>query len=485
MRVGIIALMHESNTFIASRTDLAHFQQDLWLRGDEVRQLQQSHHEVGGFLAGLDEQQIEAVPILATRAVPHGMVTAGAFRELRNAVHDGLDRAGQLDGILVAPHGAMVSEDELDADGCWLTELRDRFGTACPIVGTLDLHGNLSPRMVAATDALIAYRTNPHLDQRQRGIDAANLIGRTIRNEVRPTQAAAFPRLVINIERQHTASEPCRSLYAGLDYQLSRPGVLSNSILLGFPYADVPELGASVIVVTDNDPTSAQSYADEVSAHLIAQRKSFVGDLIDVDSAVDRAATMPGPVCLLDMGDNVGGGSPGDGTVLAHALAARHIRSFVCLCDPSAAADARAAGFGSTIDLTVGGKTDDRHGHPLPIRGRIVGLHDGKFSEAKPRHGGMMRFDQGPTAILETDTGLTIMLTTKRVPPFSIQQLAACGVNPADYQVLVAKGVHAPVAAYAPVCRHLIRVNTPGVTCADLTQFNYDHRRKPLFPFEQ
>jgi microcystin degradation protein MlrC len=398
-----------------------------------------------------------------------------------------LDRAGPLDGLLVAPHGATVSENHPDADGHWLTRLRERFGSKFPILGTLDLHANVSPAMVAACDALVAYRTNPHLDQRQRGIDAARLMARTLRGEVRPTMAAAFPPLAINIERQLTAEPPCRDIYDAADAMLKKTGVLSNSVVLGFPYADVPEMGASVLVVTDGDPATARAFADELGRFWWDRRHDFVGKLISTEEALQKATGLQGTIGFLDMGDNVGGGSPGDGTELAHALHRRPdlCPAFVCLCDPEAVRQATQAAAEPHIALAVGGKADDRHGKPLTAEFRVVGLSEGRFEESQPRHGGFVKFDQGPTAVVETAGGLTVMLTSRRMVPFSLQQLRSCNLDPERFRILVAKGVHAPVAAYAPVCKHLIRVDTPGITSANLARLSYHRRRRPMFPFEE
>src|SRR5438874_8904911 len=168
--------------------------------------------------------------------------------------------------------------------------------------------------MVDSCNAIIAYRTNPHLDQRDRGIDAAKLMARTLSGEVRPTVAAVFPPLAINIERQLTRDEPCRSLFARAEEIRQRPGVLSASVVLGFPYADVAEMGSSFIVVTDNDADLAKAKADALADYAWAHRQDFVGELISIDDALTRAMQSPKPVCLLDMGDNVGGGSAADGT---------------------------------------------------------------------------------------------------------------------------------------------------------------------------
>jgi microcystin degradation protein MlrC len=486
VRVGIIALQHESNTFLATPTTWDDFERGAILTGAAIRQqYAESHHEVGGFFQGLEEAGLEAVPIFLAWAPPSGVVTGPTLNKLLGAMLAELKQVGDLAGVLVAPHGAAVAESCRDMDGAWLRELRSRVGPLTPIVGTLDLHANLSEEMVRATDALIAYRTNPHLDQRERGREAARLMARILRGEVRPTQAAAFPPLAINIERQGTAAAPLSACYESLDDMLADKHIVSNSLLLGFPYADVKEMGSSVLVVTNDDPDLAARLAHQVAEHLIAQREAFVGHLLDVDEAVEKAKQLPPPVCLLDMGDNVGGGSPGDGTVLLDSICRHGVRkAFVCLYDPEAVERVRKAGIGARLTLEMGGKTDKLHGPPISASVRVRGLYDGRYSETQARHGGRTTYDMGPTVVVEFDAGPTVMLTSRRALPFSLEQLKCCHVDPTAFQMLVAKGVHAPVAAYAPVCSHLLRVNTPGVTTADLGRLEYHNRRQPLFPFE-
>lgn len=486
MRVGIIAFLQESNTFVSQPTLLKHFEQDLLAEGQTVRELLESaHHEVGGFFAGLDEERIEAVPLFAARAVPHGTMTEETLFTLTDRLLGCLRKAGPLDGLLLAAHGATVSSGPADADGFWLSKVRDVVGPECPIVATLDPHANLSPRMVAATDGLVAYQTNPHIDQRQRGTEAAKILSGAVRGKFRPTQAAAFPPMAINIEKQLTEEDPCRSIFQKAKELADRPEVLSASVILGFPYADVEEMGSSVVVVTKNDVGLAKRLADELGQALWDRREEFVGEFIDPEAAIEEALTRESPVCLLDMGDNAGGGSPTDGTILAHHFIEQEIAdSFVCLYDPEAVQTAEQAGVGQTIHLTMGGKTDALHGPPISCDVEILSFHDGQFTESQPRHGGSTRFHQGRTAIVRTKSGLTLMLTSRRQPPFSLSQLTTFGLNPASFRVIVAKGVHAPVAAYRDVCRSFLRVNTPGVTAADMRQLPFNNRRNPLFPFE-
>ena len=492
MRIGIIALLHESNTFVSQPTRLKQFHDDLYLEGEAIReQLAASHHEIGGFFAGLEQcsrdGDVVAVPLIATRATPAGVIAAEAMDCLVARILSIVAETIELDGILVAPHGAAVSQSAADADGYWLSKLRELVGCDMPIIGTLDAHANLSLAMVKVCDALVAYRTNPHLDQRERGIEAATLMVRTLRGEIRPTMAASFPPLVINIERQCTGEPHLQGHYHFADQQRLKPKVLSNSILLGFPYADVAEMGAATIVITDNDAALAQQLADDLANHLWQHRDDFVAQLMSIDAALKTCQADAGSrYCLLDMGDNVGGGSAADGTTLAAALLARRLGpSFVCLYDPQAVQTCNAAGLEARMTLVAGGKVDDRHGSPLEVEAHVVSLHSGRFREEAPRHGGIVDFDQGATAVIETlDGNLTIMLTSRRMVPFSLQQIISCQLNPRQFQILVAKGVNAPLAAYREVCDKFLRVNTIGSTSADLEQLDYRNRRRPLFPFE-
>jgi microcystin degradation protein MlrC len=487
MRVGIIGLQHESNTFLRAPTTLADFEQGALLTGEAIRhEYGQAFHEVGGFFEGLASEKIEAVPIFFAWALPGGIVEARTLENLLQRMLVALKDAGTVDGLLVAPHGAGVAENAPDMDGAWLREVRSRVGPTMPIVGTLDPHANLSEAMVRTTDFLVAYRTNPHLDQRDRGRDAARVIARMLRHEIRPTQAAAFPRLAINIERQSTANSPCKECYEALDDMLDDRRLLSNSLLLGFPYADVPEMGTSVLVITNDEPELARKLADDFADYLRMRANEFAGQFIEVPAAIEIAVKLPGPVCLLDMGDNVGGGAPGDGTVLIDALCKHQVASaFVCLHDPASVQLATKTGIGATLTMEMGGKTDPRQGTPLAATVRVRGIYDGHFSEHEPRHGGRTEYDMGTTAVVQLLQGPTVMLTSRRIAPFSLEQLRSCNVEPRDFQIIVAKGVHAPAAAYAPVCPTLIRVNTPGVTTADITRLDYRNRRRPMAPFEE
>ena len=489
MRVGILSLMHESNTFAVTPTTIDLFRRDGVLFGDEIREaFGGGLHQITGFLDGREKADIESVPIFHAGTSPSGTITRDTCDELMELMFGAIDEAGELDGFLVSPHGANAGEggEYRDLDGHWLTRLRDQAGPEKPIICVIDPHANLSQRMVDACNVTIAYRSNPHLDQLDRGYEAVNLMRRTLRREINPVQRATFPAFGINIERQGTTQWPCLPLYELANAQLNQPGVLSNSVILGFPYGDVEEMGSAAVVVTDDDPELAQRLANEMVAYLLDHREEFVGEYVTVEEAVSMAVSKMGPICLLDMGDNVGGGSAADSTLIAHELHRRaDTTAFVCLYDDPSQKAAREAGIGAKLRLSMGGKTDDRHGAPLEADVTVKSVHDGRFEEREIRHGGYTHFDMGPTTVVTTDTGLTISLTSRRVVPVSLGVVTSIGLDPKDFQILVAKGVHAPVAAFEPVCAELIRVNTDGATAADMRTFEYQHRRRPMHPFEE
>ncbi len=487
LRVGILGLYHESNTFIPAPTTLELFRQSGILHGEEIRtRYGQAHHEITGLFQGLAEADVEAVPVFFSFASAWGKVSDEALDTMWKLACDGLDRAGKLDGILAVPHGAAVNESRLDMDGWWLGELRKCVGPATPIIATLDPHANISPAMAAACQAIVTYRQNPHLDQRETGLAAAQLMVRTLREEIHPVCAASFPPVVINIERQLTSVEPMLGVQRELEKVRQTPGILSASVAMGFPYADVPEMGSAFIVVADNDPALAREQAEKLGAWLVQNREQFRGELISPADALALVKDSPKPVGLLDMGDNMGGGATSDSTFLAQLCEdLGQFRTFVCLADAESVQLAQKAGLGARLRLKAGGKLPMTPTPPLEIDATVISLHEGKYTETKPRHGGKTSGDMGPTAIVRSDRGLTVMLTTIRTAPFSLQPLLSCGIRPEDFDAIIIKGVHAPIGAYAEVCPTLVRVNTPGMTTADMESLSYHHRRKPLFPFEE
>ncbi|MGB0742873.1 MAG: M81 family metallopeptidase, partial [Planctomycetaceae bacterium] len=283
-RIGILALLHESNTFLRQPTTLQHFQDNLLTEGESVLSaLRGTPHETGGFLDVLDaDPELRPVGIFAARAMPFGPVSADCWNHLKSRLTQCLQDAGPLDGLLVAPHGATVAESAADADGDWLQLVRELVGQEMLICGTLDLHANVSPLLVSSCDALFGYRTNPHLDQFACGRRAALCLQQALRTATRPAMQLTQIPLVVNIEAQATSEPQGRALFDRADQLERQPGISGVSCLYGFPYSDVPQMGATVIVVAESDQRLATATAHRMAAEWWAMRDQFSGNLIPV-----------------------------------------------------------------------------------------------------------------------------------------------------------------------------------------------------------
>jgi microcystin degradation protein MlrC len=486
VRIAIGGIMHESNTFANGLTGWPRFVEGSLARGEDILAVwREAHHEMGGFIAGAERLGFELAPTVMAWATPAGRVAD----DVLDGVVDGIiagTRQQDADGLLLALHGAMVTPKHLAADEEVLRRLRAGFGVGFPIITSLDYHANVTEGMADLADGLVGYQTYPHVDQRECGLKAAGLLARTVRGEIRPVVAVSKPPMVINILGQETDREPMTSLLARARDLERRPGMLSVSAMAGFPYADVPAMGPAVVAMTDGDRSLARSVADELGASMWGIRDRLLVRCATPEEAVrDAMNSEREPVVLVDLGDNIGGGSAGDGTVLLHEiLRLGAAGAVVVLFDPKAVAEATRVGHGGTFDRAVGGRVDRMHGDPVPICGVVRSLHDGKWEEDQPRHGGRRFNDMGATAVVDLEGGNTLVLNSLRTPPFSLGQLTSLGIDPAGQSILVVKAAVAYKAAYAPIAGRVIEVDTPGLTAVDPTRFEYKHRRRPMFPFE-
>jgi len=275
MKVALGGLMHESNTFATDVTDLDAFRSGGLHFGAEIEAAWgAAHHEVGGFFEGARAAGLEIRPTVMAWATPGGPVANAVLDEIVARIIDDCQRE-HVDGLLLALHGAMVCPTLPDADGEVLKRLRTALGPDRPIIATLDYHANVSPLMAGQADALIGYQTYPHIDQRAQGRQAAALMAKTLRDDVRPVTEIAKPPMILNLLGQETDREPMRSLMSAARDVERGPGILSVSLMAGFPYADVPEMGPTVIFVADGDRSRAKATAAEFADRLWESRHAL------------------------------------------------------------------------------------------------------------------------------------------------------------------------------------------------------------------
>ena len=483
--IAIGGIMHESNTFSDTPTDYAAFSHTY--ASNIIKTWGESHHEIGGFIQGATDYNYTVYPTTMASAIPAGPVTDDAFDRLTDMLIQHLKSVPKCEGVLLALHGAMVAESYPDGDGEVLRRLRDALGRDLPIVVTLDQHANVSEQMVTESTALVIYKTTPHVDQRQRGLQAAALMMQILKNEVRPTQALAKPLMLLNIRYHVTSAAPMRAISNAAKQVEQDPNILVTNVAVGYPYADVYEAGPSFVVVTDNNLQLAHEEADRLSNMLWESRGQLTLDLPDASQAVQQAISLDAsqqPVILVEMGDNIGGGSPGDSPFILSELLQQGASGFVVVVyDPEGVQNCIQVGVDEAVSLEVGGKMDNLHGDPVAINGKVRLIHDGQYIETEPRHGGARYHNQGLTTVIDIGDSL-VVLTSRRQTPFSLQQLFSLGINPSDMRMIVVKAAVAYRAAYEPIAGNIIEVDTPGLTAVNPLHFEYRNVRRPLFPLD-
>src|SRR5262245_24693031 len=292
MRIATGGISHETSTFATTPTTRRDFDTGLGLfRGQEIiERFRGTNNCTGGFIAASERHGFELVPLLWTFAYPGGLIPRADYDALKGELLNRLEQAragGVIDGVLLDLHGAMVVEGIDDGDGDLIAAVRRAVGPDCPIVATFDLHGNHTQQRLDAATAGVGFDTYPHVDMAERGIEAAELIVRTIRKEVRPVMALRSLPMFWTAERQVTAHPPMSEAFAFVHEVERRPGVLSVTLATGFPWADVPQLGASVIAVCDGDAALARATADEVGDWVWQRRQLWQREPLSVAEALE------------------------------------------------------------------------------------------------------------------------------------------------------------------------------------------------------
>ena len=484
-RIAIGGIWHETNGFAAGFTELDDFHAYQYAEGEALlERYRGTGTELGGMISAAQECDFELLPTLFAGAVPSATIARGALDALCDGICSRLAAFASVDGMLLVLHGAASAEGIDDADAFVLERVREVLPRPLPIAATFDFHANLSEAMLVGADLLVGYDTFPHVDMAERGAEAARLLARLLASPERPARALAKVPLLSVPQKQATDREPARSVMSALHEIEDRPEVWCGSVALGFPYADAPHLGASVLIYAD-DTESARHCAESIAKEIWSRRESFDISLVAPDDAVAEAlSSARWPVVLVDPADNVGGGSAGDGTVILEALMRHGAQdAVVVIADPEAVAAATAAEEGGAFEALVGAKVDDRHGTPVPVRGVVTRLGDGRYVHKGTYMTGY-ETSMGQCAVVDAD-GIRILLTSRRTMPFDAEQVRCMGIEPAEQRIIVVKSASAWRAAFESVARHIIFVDTPGVCASNLEHFDYRRRPVPAYPLER
>jgi microcystin degradation protein MlrC len=482
-RILIGQFLLEANSFAPGSTALKDFEPAGLYIGDAFRR--EMLPETGELTAGWDilaGAGAELVPTIRALAVARPPLTVESWVKIREAI---LSRADDsIDGVFLSLHGASLAHGVDDPEGELLGLLRKRLRPGVPVAISLDCHAGWTAAMEKGCDIATAYQTVPHTDMSRTGAQAASLLLRTMRGEIRPVVRSARIAMVAPADRQDVA-DPTFGRLMGIAHSAERqPGILAAAFLPSHPWRDVPELCWGAIATADGDAAAAERVTGEIADEVWAYRHWFTrGTRFTMAVALQQALEGPPPVVIADAGDSPTGGALGDSTELLR-VATRFPgrRIWMAVTDAPATKRARDAGIGNRISLSIGSGALGSYNAKTEIEADVLGLPDGHFTYLGPYARGVTA-DLGDAALVGIGE-VRIILHARQVLEFDPSPFIAAGLDPVAAEVLQAKSHVTYRAGYAHVTDRFVVADTPGPTAADLTLLPYQRRPTPLFPFE-
>lgn len=491
-RVLLAGLFHETHTFLESTTSLSDFQQR---SESELFEATGDGSPLSGVLAVADEKNWSVLPVIDLRATPGGIVEDAVLEHFWSrfeSIGAPLIAQGEVDGIYLVLHGAMVTVSHPDVEGELISRIRRLPGaSSIPICGILDLHGNISQRTIELTQGLISYRNNPHTDACETAERAARLMDRILATGEQPQSVWAQPPIMWPPTGTGTADDPMKTLESmARSIEKARPEIAAINVMGGFAFADTPDTGVSFAAVTFGNPDAARTELRKLVDWSVENKA--LGNRVDrplmdcreeIRADVDAGRT---PVIVVEPADNIGGGAPGDTTELLQFLLAEQFPRSACVInDPVSVEQLSSKQTGDLCRLEIGARQSSMFCRPVPIEARLVSRSDGRFDLEDPNsHLASMygtHINMGPCAVVQSGE-VMILLTSRKTPPFDLGQLRSQGIIPETCSVIGVKAAVAHRRGYDPITASTYTVGTAGPCSSDVTAFPWSRIRRPIYP---
>lgn len=485
-RALIGGFMHEVHTFVEGALSLDDVRRNGYVAtGEEMFSAAGSGQEIHGARDVAEANGVELVPSRMAFGGVGPRIADAAFAYLRDGILEvARAEAGRLDGVYLSLHGASATESEDDPEGALLAAVREIVGPDVPIVASFDLHCHMTDRMVAASDALIAYRTIPHFDFLETGQRAMQLLVDAMAGRTRPVVRQRKLRMMASAERHDTNHGPMVDIMAHARALETRPGILSVTVTPTQPWMDVPELGWSVTVVADGDPALAQDAADELAWRLWMRRERFLVHKTPVADALAQAIAHDGlPVILVDGADSPSAGGNADGNDLLKELVRTGYTgdALLTVVDPAAAAACMAAGIGARVTLPLGGARTPSFYTPVEVSGEVVTLRDGRFLHEVP----VRPMDIGPSAVLRLNgTQIRVLVSTRKGFQLDESIYHQAGLDPRRSKLVLVKSAGGFRGVFEPFASLIIEMDTDGLCTHDLPRLPFERIPRPMWPWD-
>ena len=480
--IFLAGIYHETHTFLEQKTNLDDF---IIYKSQEIIDKNLGNGSpTDGFLEYALAEKWNIIPSIQMAAIPSGTVDSRVTSFFKSNLFHYLDiNFSKLDGIFLVLHGAMVSEDHDDFEGDLLFDIKnflEERKISIPIVAVLDLHANVSKKMIDCSSALYAYRKNPHSDARDSAIQASLLLNKLIHNN-QVTQIYLSSQYILPPTGVGTANDPMKTiLKRAKEIEEKETDILCINVMAGYSYADIPDCGFSLNCTTRGDPNISLKYLKELLSILENKikfaypiEKKLNEALLDIESLEN----INGPILLIEPSDNIGGGTPGDGTDLLEGLLKTDKKNILAILnDPTSSQKCHQKKIGDIVELFIGAKKDSFHGQPLAFKGKIEFLSDGEFElHNKNSHLASMmgsHISMGKSAVIKNDR-IKVLLTSIKTPPMDLGQLYSQNINPEDSDFIIIKAAVSHKDAYDPIAGYSIYVDSMGLCTSNLERLPY------------
>jgi microcystin degradation protein MlrC len=482
-RIAVGGFLHETNTFAPTKATYDAFVHGggwpSMVRGNEVLTIRNINVGLAGFIGAAEANGWELAPTIFAAATPSAHVTKDAYERIAKVMVDGIGSAGPIDAVYLDLHGAMVAEHFDDGEGEILSRVRKVIGKDVPLVVSLDLHANVTPDMVEHADALIAYRTYPHVDMADTGRACARHLALLLKSKQRFAKAFRQLPFLIAISWQCTNDQPTKGIYEKLA-ALESDAVPTLSFAPGFPAADFADCGPSVFAY-GRTQAEADAAADKIAAIIESHEDDFDGRIYSPDEgvrlAMELAKTARKPIIIADTQDNPGAGGDSDTTGMLRALvrnkAARAATGVIY--DPEAAKAAHQAGAGATVTLALGGKSGIPGDAPYKETFVVEKLSDGNFIAPGPYFGGRA-MEMGPSACLRIGD-VSVVVASHKAQLADQAMYRYVGIEPTEQKILVNKSSVHFRADFEPIAEKLLICAAPGAMPADTSTLPWTRLR--------
>ena len=481
----IAGFAHETNTFSTKKADREAFQRRNFVFDDLINKYRGVKMEVGGFIDVLETyDDVNIVPAFAANAMPSGVVTQDVHQELCDKIVEVIKAQDRVDGILLSLHGAMVAEHIDDGEGYFIEAARNAAGKDVPIFVTLDLHCNMTERMMANADVFISNDYYPHSDMYERGCEAAEVMMRTLHGEIKPCMR--WTRRPLMLPSLPT-SLPVVKKFVDMMHEYEKDErVVSVSINHGFFGADIYDCGMSVVAVTNDDPEFADTIVNSIADGMWEDRAILRRKHYSPEEAIFEAnKETKGPVIFADVNDNPGSGSTCDGTNLLRAMINADVQNAAVahIFDPESVQDCMKAGVGNIVHLRLGGKQrPDILGEPIECDAYVKLLSDGKYINDGPMSGGML-IDLMGSAVVQIG-GIEVIVSSNVTQAYDVRVLRAHGIEPEKKKIIALKSKIHFRAAFEPLAARVIDVECPGLMKQDPVKMGHKNVRRPIYPLD-